>query len=376
MLARLRRKNLHTWLGGYARHLGRRAIGRRANGGRRHLLFAICDHYEPLWGKSKSREVGDRRVAAWEERYPRLVSPFRDADGLTPRHSFFFPGEEYDPRFLERLARLASAGHGEVELHLHHDGDTAGNLRRDIDDYLRKFAEHGHVSRGADGGFRFAFIHGNWCLANARRDGRWCGVDEEVELLHELGCYADFTFPSAPDECQPNRVNQIYWPTGDLRRRKAYASGETARVGEVRRDRLLMITGPLALARRPGRLSARIESSALAEDDPPSPERLRTWVAQDIHVEGRPEWVFVKVHTHGAPERNAEVMLGEPTRALHEALARDYNDGARWSLHYVTAREMFNIAIAAMEGQSGDPGQFRDHLIPPPPVALTARAAA
>jgi hypothetical protein len=380
VLAKLRKKNLHTWLGGYARHLGRRALERDGGGGPRHLLFAICDHYEPLWGKGTPRDVGDVRVAAWEERYPALVAGFRDADGLTPRHSFFFPGEEYDPRYLERLARLCAAGHGEVELHLHHDGDTAAGLRRDIADYLHRFAEHGHVSRDPGGAYRFAFIHGNWCLANARRDGRWCGVDEEVHLLHEAGCYADFTFPSAPDECQPNRVNEIYWPTGDLRRRKAYATGEPARVGHVRRDRLLMVTGPLALTvrRDPGRPRPRlrIESSALAHDDPPSARRVRTWVGQNVHVLGRPEWVFVKVHTHGAPERNADVLLGEPARAMHEALARDYNDGRRWALHYVTAREMFNIAVAAMEGQAGDPGHFRDHVIPPPPVAVRARAAA
>ena len=32
---------------------------------------------------------------------------------------------------------------------------------------------------------------------------------------------------------------------------------------------------------------------------------LRNWVAQGIHVAGRPEWIFVKIHTHGAPEREA-----------------------------------------------------------------------
>lgn len=380
VLSRLRRKNLHTWLGGYARNLGRRAASRAQRPvGERHLLFAICDHYEPLWGKGTARDVGDRRVAAWEERYPTLAGGFRDADGLMPRHSFFFPGEEYDPRYLDRLSRLAAAGHGEVELHLHHDGDTRAKLRRDIEDYLRRFAEHGHVSRGPAGEHQFAFIHGNWCLANARRDGRWCGVDDEVQLLFEAGCYADFTFPSAPDECQPNMVNEIYWPTGDLRRRKAYEGGEPARVGEVKRDRLLMVTGPLALTRRPGtglRPALRIESSALSHDDPPSPDRVRSWVAQDIHVRGRPEWVFVKIHTHGAPERNADVLLGAPGRVLHETLAREYNDGSRWSLHYVTAREMFNIAVAAMEGRAGDPGQYRDHVIDPPPVALRPRAAA
>ncbi len=381
MIGRLRKKNLHTWLGGFARHLGRRALTGRT-GGERHLLFALCDHYEPLWGKTTPREVGDQRVQTWEAGYPALAADFRDADGLPPRHSFFFPGEEYDPRYLERLARISATGLGEVELHLHHDGDTADALRADIDRYLRLFAEHGHVSRAAgpdgDSRFRFAFIHGNWCLANARRDGRWCGVDQEVQLLHEAGCYADFTFPSAPDECQPNLVNQIYWPTGDLRRRKAYATGEPARVGEVKRDRLLMITGPLALslARRGRAARLRIESSALAADDPPTPERLRSWVAQNIHVAGRPEWVFVKLHTHGAPEANAAMLLGDGGRALHEALASNYNDGRRWSLHYVTAREMFNIAMAAMEGRAGEPGQYRDHVIPPPPAARQARAVA
>jgi hypothetical protein len=380
VLRRLARKNLHTWIRGYARHLGRRALGGRPPA-RRHLLFAICDHYEPLHGRAP-REVGDARVAVWEARYPELVREFRDADGLPPRHSFFFPGEEYDPRYLERLARLGAAGYGEVELHLHHDGDTADQLRADIQSYLQAFAEHGHVSREAGPGgqerYRFAFIHGNWCLANARRDGRWCGVDDEIPLLHQAGCYADFTFPSAPDECQPDLVNQIYWPAGDLARRRAYERGEPARIGEVKRDRLLMITGPLALGvSRRGRLPRlRIESSALSHDDPPSTDRLRTWAAQGISVAGRSEWVFVKVHTHGAPEKNARVLLGEEIRTLHRTLGTEFNDGDRWRLHYVTAREMFNIAIAAMEGRDGDPGHYRNHIIEPPPVSRQARAAA
>src|SRR5262249_10221005 len=156
-----------------------------------------------------------------------------------------------------------------------------------------------HLARDPreNGRLRYAFIHGNWCLANARKDGRWCGVDAEIPLLHETGCYADFTFPSAPDECQPNIVNQIYWPDGDLTRRRAYETGVRARVGEVRRDRILMIEGPIALsvATRP-RPRVRIESAALAADDPPTAARVRTWIDQAIHVAGRPEWVFVKVH--------------------------------------------------------------------------------
>ncbi len=178
----LREKNLHTWMGGYARYLFDKHVASRrrpAPNGPRHLLFAVCDHYEPGWGNA-SREVGDARVRTWTEGYPAMAAPFRDADGHPPRHSFFFPGEQYVPEWLEALADLARGGYGEVELHLHHDGDTHDKLREDIKTYLDLLARHGHLSRDPDGRLRYGFIHGNWCLANARKDGRWCGVDDEI----------------------------------------------------------------------------------------------------------------------------------------------------------------------------------------------------
>ncbi len=370
VLARIREKNLQNWLPAYLRDRLEN-VRRPPYRGHRHLLFAFCDHFEPYW-RRPPREVAHARVRTWHERYPKLASEFRDADGRPPRHSFFFPGEEYEPEFLERLGDLASDGLGEVELHLHHDGDTAAELRRKIQSYLGIYAGHGHLSRDAGTGRpRYAFIHGNWCLANARRDGRWCGVDDELPLLFETGCYADLTFPAAPDESQPGIVNRIYWPDGDLARARAYERGRPARAGEAFDDRLLMIEGPLALARR-GRFGVRIESAAVTAADPGTPSRVATWTKQEIHVEGRPDWVFVKVHTHGAPEAQAASLLGEGGRSLHQALAR-YNDGVNWSLHYVTARELYNVARAAMDGRAGNPAEYFDHLLAPPPIAVAAR---
>lgn len=369
---RVRGKNLGAWTLGYARWAVRSSLPRARTalrrGQLRHLLFAFCDHYEPLW-RTADRELGARRVQLWVDRYPALAERFRDADGFAPRHSFFFPGEEYAPGYLDGLAKLAARGFGEVELHLHHDGDDAAALREKIDEYLRLYAQHGHLSREPGGRLRYAFIHGNWCLANARADGRWCGVDAELPLLHDTGCYADFTFPAAPDESQPAIVNQIYWPEGDLSRRRAYEAGTPAAVGDRRSDRLLMIEGPLAFARRPGRLAVRIENAGVTAADPATPARIRTWTGQGIGVRGRPEWVFVKVHTHGTQEAQSASLLGDGGAALHRELTTRYNDGQRWKLHYVTAREMYNIAMAAIEGHSGDPAAYRDHVLPPPPVA-------
>jgi hypothetical protein len=359
-------KHIDRWLAGYGRHLLRNLALTRPSGPT-HVLFAFCDHFEPLWG-SAPKEVGKARVARWQESYPKLAAEFRDADGLPPRHSFFFPGEQYSPDYLEPLATLARGGFGEVELHLHHDGDDAAKLEHDIRNYISAYAEHGHLSRDADDRLRYGFIHGNWCLANSRRDGRWCGVDSEIGVLFQTGCYADFTFPSAPDETQPGIVNEIYWPTGDSARARAHERGVRARVGATMEDRILMIQGPLALALREGRLGVRIESAAITANDPATAARVDTWVSQSIHVANRPEWVFVKVHTHGAPLEQASSLLGEPGREMHRALAH-YNDGKRFVLHYVTAREMFNIALAGMSGQCGDPGEYRNFRLPPPAVA-------
>jgi hypothetical protein len=355
-------KGVHTWLGAWLADRARKALMPTPSG-QRHLLFAVCDHFEPLHGGA-TLDVGMARVEAWTRRFPALAEN-RDSSGRTPRHTFFFPGEEYAPRLLEALGALVEARLAEVEVHLHHDDDTRATLREKLASTLDSFASHGLVARDQGGRRSWSFIHGNWSLANGRPDGRWCGVDDELACLRELGCYADFTFPSAPDPCQPRVVNAIYYPRDDTRRR-AYDRAEYARVGTPRTGRVLLVQGPLAIARRRGtRVPFRIDAAALAAGDPPSASRLRTWIAQHVHVAGRPEWTFVKVHAHGAPEKNARVMLGEPMQALHRALAELAAARDPWRVHYVTAREMYNVARAAMDGMSGSPAAYFDYAVRP-----------
>jgi hypothetical protein len=139
----------------------------------------------------------------------------------------------------------------------------------------------------------------------------------------------------------------------------------------------LLVQGPIALDwdRRvygvvPGLDVAAIDGSS---GYAPLLRRFRMWVDAGIGVQGRPEWVFVKIHTHGAPERNAAVLLGPAMEAFHEAINREFNDGERYRLHYVTAREMVNVVRAAEAGRYGNPGEYRDYMLPPPPAATIRR---
>jgi hypothetical protein len=75
----------------------------------------------------------------------------------------------------------------------------------------------------------YAFIHGNWSLCNSRPDGDWCGVNEELGILAETGCYADLTFPSAPSPTQPRTVNSIY-RASDRPEGRGHDSGVRVRV--------------------------------------------------------------------------------------------------------------------------------------------------
>ena len=59
--------------------------------------------------------------------------------------------------------------------------------------------DHGALSHHPETGqLMYGFIHGNWTLDNSGHDGKLCGVNDELIVLKETGCYADFTYPSAP----------------------------------------------------------------------------------------------------------------------------------------------------------------------------------
>ncbi|MBN1670944.1 MAG: hypothetical protein JXR37_07925 [Kiritimatiellae bacterium] len=372
---------IDKWLPGYLRHAFRlRRGGDDAWRRRRHLLLCVADHFEPFGGRA-SRQEALARVRRWRGSYPSAYGDCRDADGRYPRHTFFYAQEEYDPECLDWLAETCALGCAEVEVHLHHRNDTPDGFRSKLVEFRDRLRQrHACLGSDRDGRVRYGFVHGNWALCNSRPDGDWCGVNEELGILSGTGCYADFTYPSAPSPTQPRTVNTLYYARDLPGRPRGHDYGVPVRTdasGSGRSPepddpaRLMVVQGPLALnwACRKWGILPRLENGEVSGANPPTRHRTRLWGSPRIGVAGRPEWVFVKIHTHGCVAANADVLLGEPMKNAHKWLQSDFNDGDAWRLHYVTAREMYNTIKAAEAGADGEPGDYRDFLIGPPPVA-------
>ena len=371
----LRRKELNRWLGTYVSSPSRRQDPDADDDV--HVLLCVADHYEPRWGEPTA-EVADARVRNWVENYPRLFSRFRDADGRPPQHTFFFPIDQYDAGHLDAVAGLCRQGFGEVEVHLHHDNDTAESLRRRLLEFKRLFAErHGVLGRRRDTGeVVYGFIHGDWALDNSLPGGRMCGVNNELDVLRETGCYADFTLPSAPSAAQTRKINSIYYAVDDPARPKSHDTGWDVGIRPAPPDSLMLIQGPLLLnwRDRTHGLMPRIENACLQHNQPPSMRRLDLWLRARVQVPTRPDWFFVKLHTHGGPEANQAILLGEPMVSFHEELAGRAKRDARFHFHYVTAREMYNLARAAEAGWRGSVEEARDWELAPAARAGTSPA--
>ncbi len=339
---------------------------------RPHLIIGLADHFEPAIMPGKGPERADRweqerRLERWCREYPKLVNDWRDSDGRPFRHTYFYPAEQYDRGLIDRLAEHCHAGWGEVEIHLHHGqngADTSASTRRQILEFRDALVSHGCLSRlNGNGAPRYAFVHGNFALANSAH-GRFCGVDDEMQILADTGCYADLTLPSAPNISQIGKINALYECALPLRRRAPHRRGKDLRCGHVPSVFPLIIQGPLGLDfGRNGRWFPIIENAEIAAKHPPTIQRLELWRQAAITVRGRPDWLFIKLHGHGMDPRDESVMLGDAMRRFLREMAEGAEGGQTYRVHYVTAREMTNIILAACDGRSGNPNEYRDYRL-------------
>lgn len=329
------------------------------SGGRpTHVFFLLTDHFEPDWDAD--------RVAIWAERYAKIAAAHRDSDGRPPQHTWFFPAEQASTPVLDIMQRMTAAGWGEVELHYHHSRDTSDILAPRLRTGIAFLQKYGFIET-IDGRTQFAFIHGNFGLDNGNGP-MMCGVNDEIRMLRELGCFADFSFPSLFNDAQPATVNSIYAVRDDPAQPKSYDVRlplSTLRDGSAD---LMLFEGPLIFSwsGTMRRLFVDLDDGDIHPGMPASPLRVDRWIRANVHVEQRPDWVFVKTFAHGAstPEE-ADAVLGLDFDEMLTYLERHYNDGRRYVLHYVTARQAYNLARAAADGKTGEPEQYLNWIVPP-----------
>ena len=342
-------RHAEIWLAPYLRDRLRKVM-RPAKPKR--AWIAITDHYEPL-GMGASIETALGCVAQWRDKWPRIAEAApRDASGQRPQYSFFYPQEEYRRDLLDGIAEVVRLGVADVEVHLHHHNEQRDSFIQKVTEYCRRLTDDHGLLRRQSGRIVFGFIHGNWALDNSRPDGKCCGLNGEIAMLRDLGCYADFSMPSLPSATQGRVVNQIYWCTNNSGNRpRSYDQGIEATVGGGRRGDLLMMTGPLGL-RFGERLLPRLETGELAGYDLPTALRVRQWfdlapiIGEDI---------FLKLYTHGAQEKNLEPLLNGGLGNLFHWLAEEA-ERRGIEIHWATAWQMYRAADALIQNRNSVSG--------------------
>jgi hypothetical protein len=339
---------------------------------KKRLIFIVANHFEPAWSPHGVLDLdGQRRALDAYYQLAKITGEATiDSDGTKFRHTNFYPAEQYHRVLLETMAEMQAEGLGEVEIHLHHGiekPDTAENLRQTLIEFRDILAEEHHCLSRFDGigEPKYAFVHGNLALANSC-GGKYCGVDEEMQILEETGCYADLTLPSAPDETQVAVFNEIYESTLPFSEKIPHREGKSVEVSGNSPRLPLIFTGPLILnwtRKIKGFPVPRIEEGALAANQSLDLKRLRRWVNANITVKGRPDWVFIKLYCHGFFQYDQAACIGEDVRRFFGEVVEHGEKTNQYSVHFATSREAFNMVMAAIDGKKGSPNDYRNYRL-------------
>jgi hypothetical protein len=259
---------------------------------------------------------------------------------------------------------------GETEIHLHHGvdaPDTAENLRKALTDFRDCLADRHRLLSRFDGAGspKYAFVHGNLALANSC-GGRFCGVDEEMQILADTGCYADMTLASAPDESQVAMINKIYECGFPLTEKVPHRRGRSLEAGRNHTQLPVIFTGPLVFnwtRRIKGLPVPRLEDGALVHNQPMDLARFNRWKNANITVKGRTDWIFVKLYCHGFFDHDQSASIGEDARAFFGKIIENGEKTGDYKVYFASAREAANMVFAAIDGKTGAPGEFRDYRL-------------
>lgn len=339
---------------------------------KKHVIITVANHFEPAWSPTGVLDPKSqlRRLAEYHQRARAIGESVTDVDGTNFRHTNFYPAEQYHPEILNRMAEMQSEDLGEVEVHLHHGverPDTEENLRNSLVEFRDTLAEKHRCLSRMDGVGKpmYAFVHGNLALANSS-GGRNCGVDSEMAILNETGCYADMTLPSAPEQSQVALINQIYECAKPQTEAIPHREGRRVGTGDALHLLPLIFTGPLVFnwtRRVKGLPVPRIDDGALTANQSLDLARFNRWMSANITVAGKSDWVFVKLYCHGFFDHDQSACIGEDAKNFFGDLVEHGAKTGKFDIHFASAREMFNIASAAVDGKRGRPGEYREYRL-------------
>ena len=184
-----------------------------------------------------------------------------------------------------------------------------------------------------------------------------------MQIRADTGCYADMTMPSAHwDPSQIEKINSVYECALPLDQAAPHRKGNDLAVGHSPQTFPLMIQGPLITDIERTLHLARpvLDNSAITGSKPPTMRRLALWKRAQVQVLGRPDWIFIKLHCHSMDPSQKDAVIGDGFRDFLAALVGGAAE-RKETLHFVSAREMTNMVLAACDGREGNPGDYRDY---------------
>ena len=261
------------------------------------VMVLVADHYEPA--RRDGDDAAVESVRSWCAAYEAIASRHADSDGRPPQHTWFYRYDYPHAGCVQALSESTFRGFGEVEFHLHHGHDTHETMVARLQKGVEWFNRFGAMLTAEERPRQaFGYVAGNSALDNGAGQDGLSGCDTEIRALRDAGCYADFTFASLGSPAQPRVTNSIYYATEDGRP-KSYNTGVAVQVDRPASGDLMIFQGPTAFDWRHG----RIDDGSVENSSPPHPRRLGAWLKANVHVAGRPEWVFIKLHTHAMQNR-------------------------------------------------------------------------
>jgi hypothetical protein len=288
-----------------------------------------------------------------------LATKHIDSDGKKFQLTFACPGRNHDSITLNMLTEYCRRGLGEVEYLIPWDYSSEASMREELEQGLRRFNSYGWM-KAANSEIRFAVVREGSGSEGGEADFQW-----QASVLSDLGCYADMSYPGVRRSRPQSMVNTMFMVSPADK--EQYNESDELRAGRLGKGGLLVIKGPFLIDWTDWRLTLRpyVEDGHLSPEAPPDPGRVDSWVRANVHVIGQPNWIFVKLMIDGlsdaASARSLRHSLDRSLMYLEEVC----NDGERYRLRYVTAREMYNVAMAAQALKSGNAGLFRDYLVEP-----------